>query len=156
MSLLRLLAILAIAALASACSTTQNVTLAKLTQTNVINSVAQVPAEGNSPQMDTHLEAALIKEGLAFRGKVPAGTTNSKDVDALVSYIDIWRWDIVMYLKKITIRVNDAATGDLLAMGEWTESHFHQFRGESGVRAVVQNLVSEMMAKLRPAPKPSQ
>jgi hypothetical protein len=91
----------------------------------------------------------LFSVALTLRSKLPAGTTTAKDIDALVSYVDIWRWDVVMYMKNLTIRVNDAATGDLIAMAEWTESHFHQFRGDSGVKAVVEKLVADLMEKIR-------
>jgi uncharacterized protein (DUF2235 family) len=147
--ILRFFAALAIAVFVSGCSTTQSISLAKQTPTKLISSVAQVTADGNSAQMDGHLEAALVKQGLTLRSKLPAGTTTAKDIDALVSYVDIWRWDVVMYMKNLTIRVNDAATGDLIAMAEWTESHFHQFRGDSGVKAVVEKLVADLMEKIR-------
>jgi uncharacterized protein (DUF2235 family) len=154
--MLKVLAVILSAAVLSGCSTTQNVLLAKQSLQKQVTSVAHVAAEGNSAQMDANLEAALLKEGLTLRAKLPAGTTTAKDVDALVSYVDIWRWDVVMYLKNLTIRINDSATGDLIAMAEWTESHFHQFRGEGGVKTVVQQLVSDMLAKVRNAPKPAQ
>lgn len=156
MHYLRLLTIAAVALLASACSTTQSVSMAKLSPTKQITTVAQVAADGNSPEMDRHLESALKKEGLVLRAKLPVGTATAKDVDALVSYADIWRWDIVMYLKNITVRVNDATSGDLIASAEWTESHFHQFRGEAGVKEVVERLVSDLMTKIRSSTKPAQ
>jgi len=146
---IRTLIVALVVAFASGCSTTQDISLAKVTYTKKINSVAQVAQDGNSQQMDGNLEAALAKEGLALRSKLPAGTATAKDVDALISYIDTWRWDIVMYMKKLTIRLNDAETGDLLAVGQWTESHFHQFRGEGGVKAVMEKMITDLMAKVR-------
>ncbi len=130
--------------------------MAKLSLTKQITSVAHVAAEGNSPEMDRHLESAVKKEGLALGGKLPAGTAAAKDLDALVSYVDVWRWDIVMYLKKLTIKVNDASSGDLIASAEWTESHFHQFRGEAGVKDVVEKLFADLMARIRSSTKLAQ
>jgi len=153
---IRLLSILAVTTIVAGCSTTQNISLAKQTPAKLVSSVAHVADENNSAQMDGNLEAALTKEGLLLRGKLPAGTTTAKDVDALVSYVDTWRWDVVMYMKNLTIRINDAATGDLIATAQWTESHFHQFRGEGGVRAVVEQLVSDLMKKVRPPTRPAQ
>ena len=147
-----LLLVLMVAVFAG-CSTTQEVTLAKSTNNKIIVTVSQVVDEGNSPQMDTNLEAALVKEGLTVRPKLPAGTARSKDVDALVSYVDVWRWDIVMYLRSLNVRLRDAETGDLIAMAQWTESPFHQFRGEGGVKAVVEKVVADLVAKVKALPK---
>lgn len=152
----RILVLAAIVALSSGCSTTQEVTLAKASYTKNLVSVAQVAEEGNSAQMDGNLAAALAKEGLSLRTRLPAGTTRSKDVDALVSYIDVWRWDLVMFMKSLTVRLNDAETGDLLAIGKWSESAFHQFRGESGVQAVMEKVVADVMTRLRVSSKGAQ
>jgi hypothetical protein len=130
--------------------------MAKVFPTTQITSVAHVAADGNSPEMDRHLEFAVKKEGLTLRAKLPPGTTTAKDVDALVSYIDVWRWDVVMYLKNLTIKINDASSGDLIASAEWTESHFHKFRGEAGTREVVENLLADLMTKVRSSTKPTK
>ena len=156
MHYLRLLLIAMIAVLASACSTTQSISMAQQTPTKQITTVAHVADDGNSPEMDKHFESALSKAGLTLRTKLPAGTNSTKDVDALVSYVDVWRWDVVMYLKNLTIRVRDAASGDLIASAEWTESHFHQFRGDAGVRQVVEQLMSDLFTKIRASTKPPQ
>jgi hypothetical protein len=156
MHYLRFLAIATFALLISACSTTQSISMAKQSPTKQITSVAHVADDGNSPEMDRHIESALLKEGLTLRAKLPAGTATAKDVDALVSYVDVWRWDVVMYLKNLTVRVRDAGTGDLIASAEWTESHFHQFRGDAGVKQVVEKLFTDLLAKVRSSTKPQQ
>ena len=93
----------------------------------------------------------MTKEGLSVRGKLPAGTKTAKNVDALVSYVDVWRWDIVMYMKNLTIKVHDADSGYLLAIGEWSDSALHGFRD---AKLVMQGLVSEVLAKIRATAKP--
>ncbi|OYV01982.1 MAG: hypothetical protein CFE45_02435 [Burkholderiales bacterium PBB5] len=108
----------------TACSTTQQVTLAKTTLARPLQSVAQVAAAGNS---------------------------EPKGVDALVSYVDVWRWDLVMYLKNLTIRITDAETGDLIAMGQWSDSALHGFRD---AKLVTEGLLGEVLAKVRGATKP--
>ncbi len=156
MMFMRFILLALVLAFTSGCSTTQEVTLAKTSYTKKLASVAQVVQDGNSAQMDQNLERAFAKEGLSLRTKLPAGTTRSKDVDALVSYVDVWRWDVVMYLKSLTVKVNDAETGDLLVLGTWSESAFHQFRGEGGVKAVVEQVVADTMARLRASSKGAQ
>jgi hypothetical protein len=142
------------------CSTTQEVLLARAVPDKSIESVAQVPADGNSSEMDDHLTRALQLEGVSVKAPLPAGARKAADVDAIISYTDVWRWDLVMYLKSISIRMFDARSGDLLVSGEWNDSALHGFRDP---RQVVEQLVREMFAKLRantaqgdPAPASAQ
>jgi hypothetical protein len=134
----------------SGCSTTQEVTLAKASPTKQVISVARSPDEGNSPAMDQNLELALITQGLQVKAPVPASTRKSSGTDAVISYVDLWRWDLVMYLKSITVNLYDAETGDLLVTGRWADSPAHGFRD---AKVVVNGLVSEMLSKLRAATK---
>ena len=132
----------------SGCATHQNVLLAKAKPSGKIVTVARVPDEGNSPEMNANLEAALQQQGLQVRAPLPTGTRTTSEVDATVSYVDVWRWDIAMYLKSISLRIFDAKTGDLLVSGEWNDSALHGFRD---VKAVVNELVTEMVSKVRSA-----
>lgn len=131
----------------SGCATRQEVMLAK-TAPGRIATVAQSPEEGNSPEMTAHLTTALQAEGLQVRAPLPPGTRQAGDVDAVVSYVDVWRWDLVMYLQSISVRLFDARTGDLLVTGQWRDSALHGFRD---AKTVVQGVVTEMMAKVRSA-----
>jgi hypothetical protein len=132
----------------SGCATHQQVLLAKAKPNAKIVTVARVPDEGNSPEMDANLEVALQQQGLQVKAPLPAGTRTTSEVDATVSYIDVWRWDIAMYLKSISLRIFDAKTGDLLVSGEWNDSALHGFRD---AKAVVNELVGEMVSKVQSA-----
>jgi hypothetical protein len=96
--------------------------------------------------MNMHLTNALLKEGVTVKTPLPSGTNKSADVDALVSYTDSWRWDLIMYLKGISIRLFDAKTGDLLASGTWADSAFHGFHD---AQEVVGKTVADVFEKLR-------
>ena len=98
--------------------------------------------------MTSHLEEALRKEGVTLKGQVASGVQKAKDVGAVVSYVDVWRWDLVMYLQKLSIRLYDAESGDLLATGNWSDSPLHGFRD---AKLVVEGVVKEMLTKLRTA-----
>lgn len=129
------------------CATTETVELAKSTYpTRKIQSVAQVIHDGNSPTMNGYLDSALAAEDLVVRPSLPRGTATSTVADALVSYDDVWRWDLKMYLESITIEFRDAKTGDLLVIGHWNNSTLHTF---PNAQAVVKVLVSKLMIKLR-------
>ncbi len=124
--------------------------MAKATPVKKVAVVAQTREEDNSPQMNGHLEAALQKDGITLKTTLPAGTRKSADVDAIVSYTDVWRWDLVMYLKGLNVRLYDAETGDLLVTGQWNDSAMHGFRD---AKVVMAGVVDEMLAKLRAATK---
>ncbi len=133
-------------ALMTGCATSQNVTLAQGSPSKPITTAALVPQDGNSPVMDTNLQSALVAQGVTPKIALPASTRKSAEVDAIVTYTDVWRWDLIMYLKSITINVSDAASGNLLAMGRWDNSVFHGFQD---AEQVTSDLVAEMFAKLK-------
>jgi hypothetical protein len=137
---------LAILVVLAGCATTQKVNVSKIEPVTSIKTVAQAPDAGNSADMDAVLTAALQTQGLTVKPALRAGTRKAQDVDAVVSYIDSWRWDIAMYLRKIDIQMFDARSGDLLVSGEWQDSPMHGFHDPL---AVVQGLLAEMMARLR-------
>lgn len=133
--------------LLAGCSTTQEITLGAAVQKN-LSTIALVPSDGNSSQMNSLLEAALLKEQLTVVGALPPGTRTAPGIDALVSYTDIWRWDLVMYLKHLTVQLYDAQTGKLLALGQWSDSPLHGFRNP---KTVMEGLISDLVARVRGA-----
>lgn len=139
--------------LAGCVTGSQGVLLVKASPTREVVRVAQMPEKGNSANMDANFAAALKIEGLTVMPMLPPKTRKSPDVDAIVSYIDVWRWDLVMYLKSISIRFYDAETGDLLITGDWSNSKPHGFRDP---KEVTQGLVREMLTELRSASTESQ
>lgn len=149
---LRILATLAMTLALIGCGTTQQVTLTKHEAKPGIRSVATVPDEGNSSQMDANLTSALQLNGLAVRPSQPKGTRRATDVDALVSYVDVWRWDLAMYLKRLTVKVTDAKTGDILALGDWEDGHLHGFHD---AKVVMNGLITEIFQKLGTTPQAS-
>jgi hypothetical protein len=96
--------------------------------------------------MDTNIRSALMAQGVTPQAALPAGTRKNADVDALVSYTAVWRWDLVMYLRTLTINISDAATGNLLAMARWDNSAFHGFQD---AKQVTSDLVADMFGKLK-------
>lgn len=130
------------------CATTQNVTLANLTPTKNIQSVALVAQDDNSADMDGHITKQLQVQGLNVKAPLPAGTRKSDDVDMIVAYADVWRWDVVMYLKTVNINFYDAKSGNMLVTGRWDNSAFHGFKNAG---EVVKEVIAEMMAKIKSA-----
>jgi hypothetical protein len=51
-----------------------------------------------------------------------------------------------MYLKSLTVKIHDASTGNLLAIGQWSDSPLHGFRDP---KVVMNDLITEILAKVR-------
>jgi hypothetical protein len=143
-------AALLLAALTTGCATSQNVNLAQLTGARPLTTVAMVPSEGNSADMDAAIRSALVNQGLTPAAPLPAGTRKSSDVDVIVSYTDQWRWDVVMYLRWVSIEMYDSDSGNLLANARWENSAFHGFQD---YKTVVKGLIDDMMVKIKARPK---
>lgn len=142
----RLILVAALMAFLTGCATSQQVLVGQIrTQQQKLTTAALVPQDGNSPEMDSQIQQQLITYGITMKSELPAGTRQSKDVDMLVTYTDHWYWDVVMYLKSITVNFYDASTGNLLVSGRWDNSAFHSFPKSQDV---IRQLLDEMHLKL--------
>ena len=102
---LRILATLAMTLALIGCGTTQQVTLTKHEAKPGIRSVATVPDEGNSSQMDANLTSALQLNGLAVR------PSQRNLVEAGISQIDYYNRQVKdgkLTLEEAQTRVKDA------------------------------------------------
>lgn len=149
MRISNLICIFTLVIVLTGCATSRNVTVGQLAPQKKIVTAAFIPQDGNSPEMDSHIQQQLTVHGVTTKLPLPAGTRQSNDVDVILSYSDNWRWDIVMYLNSLTINLFDGASGNLLATGRWDNSAFHGFQNP---REVVKELLDDMFAKL-PASK---
>ncbi len=83
----------------------------------------------------------LIAEKLRTRGyNVTTGTEKPPAVDALVTYVDRWRWDITMYMLELTITIRDPRNDYPLASG----NSFHT----SLARKSPTEMVDEVLANI--------
>lgn len=132
--------------LVSGCGGTNTVTRTSAKAPEQIRSASFSAQSGNSSEVTGYITEALASQGVATRAITPTQSFKSNDVDAIVTYVDVWRWDIVTYLKSIAISLYNAKTGELLVTGRWSDSLFHTyFRGDS----VSKSLINEMFAKLQ-------
>ncbi len=70
------------------------------------------------PKDDNDIDV-LIAEKLRSRGyNVTTGGEKPSAVDAVVTYIDRWRWDITMYMLELTITIRDPKNDYPLASGK--------------------------------------
>ena len=130
------------------CSTTQEIMLAKASPKGTIQTIARATGDSNSSDMNKNVEDAFSALGITVKPTLPVDTRKSSDVDAVVTYSDQWRWDLVMYLRALTVNIFDAESGDLLVSGQWHDSAMHGFRD---AREVARNLVADMLGRLKAA-----
>ncbi len=132
----------------SGCSTTQEVLLAKNNPTKMVQTIARSTGDSDAADMNKNVDDAFAAQGIEVKSVFPPETRKSPEVDAIYVYSDQWRWDLVMYLRALSINIFDAESGDLLITGKWHDSTLHGFRD---AREVSRNLVADMIAKLRAA-----
>ncbi|MES2535847.1 MAG: hypothetical protein V4632_08230 [Pseudomonadota bacterium] len=143
------IAILCAAVLAlTGCATSQSVTLGTTNPPKAFGSGAAslIPQEGNSASMDINVTQYLQASGISVKAPVAAGTRQASDVDMLVAYSDVWRWDLVMYLKTVNVNIFEAKSGNLVVTGRWDNSPLHGFQDPN---QIIKELMSEMMAKVK-------
>ena len=74
----------------------------------------------NHGRDDRNLEK-IIANALQSRGLEASGgqqTARPADFDFLVTYVDRWSWDMRTFLAKISINVEDATSGQIVATSE--------------------------------------
>lgn len=141
----KLCAGLLVCAALAGCSTTSNVMMGNPDQTKPIHTVAFTPQGGNSADMDNYIQRDLLSRGVDVKAMAAPGTRKMTNVDAVVSYSDTWRWDLVMYLKSLDISIFDASSGSLLISGHWENSALHGFQDPAGV---INQVMDEMFSKM--------
>lgn len=91
----------------------------------------------------------LIAEKLKSKGvAVTSGIESPPDnVDAVVTYIDKWMWDITMYMLELTITIRDPKSDYPLATGNSYHTSLTRLSPKEMVDEVVDNIYKEPGAK---------
>jgi hypothetical protein len=115
-----------------------------------IQAIAVSPQEGNSPEVDRYLNSALVDQGLIVKAPLAKAERTNLEVDAIISYQDVWRWDLfTTHMRSISMAIYDAKSGNMLVHGTWECSTFHDYdRGQN----VTKNLLRKMLEKTREKP----
>ncbi len=84
----------------------------------------------------------LIADKLASRGVAVTTGEGSPpgNVDAVVTYIDKWMWDITMYLLELTITIRDPKTDFPLATGNSFHTSLTRLSPKEMVNEVIDNI----------------
>ena len=90
----------------------------------------------------------LIADNLRARGyKVSQGAQPPGPVDATVTYVDKWFWDITMYMLELTINFRDPKTDYPLASGHSLHTSLTRKAPPEMVDEVVTNILKEGKSK---------
>jgi hypothetical protein len=87
---------------------------------------------------DTRDTNILIENKLESMGFEVAN--NEENVDALVTYVDKWWWDITMYMLELTITIRDPETDFPLASGNSLHTSLTRKSAEEMVDEVLTNI----------------
>lgn len=84
----------------------------------------------------------LITDKLRSKGVVVTTGTEPppSNVDAVVTYIDRWMWDITMYMLELTITIRDPKTDFPLATGNSFQTSLTRLSPQEMVNEVVDNI----------------
>lgn len=146
MRIIRWAGVIMAAIVISGCATSRDVIQSGNIPLRTYRTAALVPLEGNSPEVDGYVKDALAVNEITVLPSKPVGTKTAEDVDLLVSYLDVWRWDLNMYLLTLRIDLFDARSGALLVSGSWRNSVFHGFqRGKEEAK----ELLADMIPRIR-------
>lgn len=72
--------------------------------------------EGDGYEVYQLITARL--NGMGFKATTGASADPPEPVDAIVTYVDRWMWDLTMYMIRLNIQVRDAKSHAILANGE--------------------------------------
>lgn len=90
----------------------------------------------------------LIAENLRKRGyQVTQGAQPAGPVDAVVTYVDKWMWDITMYMLELTIQIRDPKTEFPIATGNSLHTSLSRKSPPDMVDEVLSNIMKEGKAK---------
>jgi len=99
---------------------------------------------GNSSDMDDALTTALLKQHLNVKSGNKAPVSSMQQY--IVTYSDHWYWDLVMYLKAVSISIKNGTNHNIIAQGSWENSFLHSY---PDVNEVMENLVHKLFQKIR-------
>jgi len=93
---------------------------------------------------DTHEINVLITDKLRSRGyTVSTGTEKPPAVDAVVTYVDKWMWDITMYMLELTVTIRDPKNDYPLASGNSFHTSLTRKSPTEMVDEVLDNIFKE-------------
>ena len=89
--------------------------------------------------------STLIADDLRRRGySVTEGTDKPNDVNAIVTYVDRWMWDITMYLLELTVTIREPKTDFPVATGNSLHGSLTRMSPKEMVDEIMGNIFKEV------------
>jgi hypothetical protein len=105
--------------------------------------------KGDDRAIDLILKKNLEKRGYTvMTGDAPKP---DKPVDAALSYVDRWMWDITMYMLELTVTLRDPANSFPMAVGNSFHTSLTRKSPEEMVDEVLGNILSPTKVSVAPA-----
>ncbi|SMP45761.1 hypothetical protein [Noviherbaspirillum suwonense] len=106
--------------------------------------------KGDDRAIDLILKTNLEKRGYTVTtGDAPK---SDKPVDAALSYVDRWMWDITMYMLELTVTLRDPVTSFPMAVGNSYHTSLTRKSPDEMVDEVLGNMLSPAKAAAAQAP----
>lgn len=110
------------------------------TSTYILSNIDKIYVEKFPPD-GRGIEKIIANELNAMGYQAIVGQIQPKNIDAVVTYRDKWRWDITMYMLSISIKIRDPDTGFPLAVGNSLHTSLTRKSPEELVREVLGNML---------------
>ena len=101
--------------------------------------VVQAPEDGR--KINDVIATRLTQMGFV----ASTGLSKRNDVDANMTYVDRWMWDITMYMLELTIVLRDPSTDFALATG----NSYHTSLTRQSPQEMVQEVTSNMFKQVK-------
>lgn len=138
---LRLLAIFSAFILMTGCAVNRaTASLSPGADLSTVKSVYIQKEEGDDRAIDEIIKANLTKRGYIVT--TGASEKPASRVDAALTYVDKWMWDITMYMLELTITLRNPENGFPLAVGNSFHTSLTRKSPEEMVEEVVGNILS--------------
>lgn len=132
--------LLAMVALLAACASMKT-TKAPDADLSKIKTIYVQKLQGEEADIDKLIVKRLTTMGyLATTGTADAPP---QPVDAVITYVDRWMWDITMYMIRLTVQVRDGPSGAILASSESYRPSLERKSPE----AMVEEVLNELFGK---------
>jgi hypothetical protein len=96
------------------------------------------------PEDDGIVDGLIVKKFQSKGYTVTTGTDKPANVDALVTYVDKWMWDITMYMLELNITIRDPKTDFPLASGDSLHTSLTRKSPTEMVDEVVDNIYKQV------------
>jgi hypothetical protein len=143
MSITRMLVlcISGLALLAIGCSNHATATLSPGADLSAVKSFYVVHQPRDTHNLHHLIRDKLVKEGYTATAG-PESERSSHQVNAVVTYVDRWVWDITLYLLELTVTLRDADNNFPLAVGNSFHTSLTRKSPEEMVDEVITNILN--------------